>query len=65
MASSEELVAPVLGPSEVGAPTASRGRSHSYGQILKSSARIGGSSVLKIGLRIVCAKALGELLEFA
>jgi PST family polysaccharide transporter len=34
-----------------------------YGQILRSSAVIGGSSVLKIGLGIVRAKAMAVLLE--
>jgi len=63
MASSEELVAPALGDSEAGLPTGSRGRPHSYGQILKSSALIGGSSVLKIGLGIVRTKAMAVLLE--
>ena len=62
MAASEDLVAPVLGASEVGVATASRVRHQSYGQILKSSALIGGSSVLKIGLGIVRAKAMAVLL---
>jgi len=35
---------------------------HTYGQILKSSALIGGSSVLKIGIGIVRTKAMAVLL---
>ena len=35
---------------------------HTYGQILKSSALIGGSSVLNIGFRIVRTKAIAVLL---
>jgi PST family polysaccharide transporter len=38
------------------------GRNHTYGQILKSSALIGGSSVLNIGLGIVRTKAMALLL---
>jgi enterobacterial common antigen flippase len=36
---------------------------HTYGQILKSSAIIGGSSVIKIGLGIARTKAMAVLLE--
>src|SRR5512137_2351256 len=38
------------------------GRHRSYGQILKSSALIGGSSVVNIGLGIVRVKAMALLL---
>jgi enterobacterial common antigen flippase len=62
MASSNQPLAPVLG--SVGAPShePSRPRQHTYGQILKSSAVIGGSSVVKIGLGIVRTKAMALLL---
>ena len=62
MASSEELVSPVLGDPEAGLPSTIRERRQSYGQILKSSALIGASSVLKIGLGIVRTKAMAVLL---
>lgn len=53
------LAAPApVGPAAVVAPV---GRS-SYGQILKSSALIGGSSVLNIGIGIVRTKAMAVLL---
>jgi hypothetical protein len=35
---------------------------HTYGQILKSSALIGGSSVLNVFFRVVRAKAMAVLL---
>ncbi len=35
---------------------------HTYGQILKSSAVVGGSSVMKIGLSIIRTKAMALLL---
>jgi PST family polysaccharide transporter len=40
----------------------SKDAKHSYGQILKSSALIGGSSVLSIGFRIVRTKAVAVML---
>jgi PST family polysaccharide transporter len=40
----------------------SKNAKHSYGQILKSSALIGGSSVLSIGFRIVRTKAVAVIL---
>jgi enterobacterial common antigen flippase len=51
------LGAPAPVVSEVSQP-----RQHSYGQILKSSALIGGSSVINIGLGIVRTKAMAVLL---
>ncbi|MGA7795790.1 MAG: O-antigen translocase [Candidatus Acidiferrales bacterium] len=42
--------------------TATRPRQQSYGQILKSSALVGGSSVLNIGIGIVRTKAMAMLL---
>src|SRR6185503_1223988 len=48
----------------VGVPVEAKESSpkHSYGQILKSSALIGGSSILSIGVNIVRAKALALML---
>jgi PST family polysaccharide transporter len=40
----------------------SKNAKHSYGQILKSSALVGGSSVLSIGFRIVRTKAVAVML---
>jgi enterobacterial common antigen flippase len=62
MASSEEIIAPALGAAEAGLAASSCERPRSYSQILKSSALIGGASVLKIGLGIVRAKAMAVLL---
>jgi enterobacterial common antigen flippase len=62
MASSNQPLASVLGPSAAPCPESVRPRKHTYGQILKSSAVIGGSSVVKIGLGIVRTKALAVLL---
>jgi PST family polysaccharide transporter len=42
--------------------TATATRQHSYGQILKSSAIVGGSSVVNIAVNIVRAKAMAVLL---
>jgi enterobacterial common antigen flippase len=44
------------------APAAEPGRRNTYGQIIKSSALVGGSSVLKIGLGIVRIKAMALVL---
>jgi antigen flippase len=52
---------PVL-PSLPQAEKAAPAEKHTYGQILKSSALIGGSSVLKIGIGIVRTKVLAVLL---
>jgi antigen flippase len=55
--------APVpLLPSLPQAEKAASAEKHTYGQILKSSALIGGSSVLKIGIGMVRTKALAVLL---
>lgn len=53
--------APLLGPLPQAAKSAPAEK-HTYGQILKSSALIGGSSVLKIGIGIVRNKAMAVLL---
>jgi antigen flippase len=45
-----------------GAPPTSAPREQSYGQILKSSALIGGSSFIKIGLGVIRTKAMAVLL---
>ena len=62
MATREGMAVPVLGSTQIGQPSARAGRSHSYGQILKSSAVIGGASVLKIGVGIIRSKAMAVLL---
>jgi len=49
-------------PSLPQAEKAAPAEKHTYGQILKSSALIGGSSVLKIGIGIVRNKAMAVLL---
>lgn len=41
---------------------AAKGEKHSYGQILKSTGLIGGSSVLSIAIRIIQTKAMAVLL---
>jgi enterobacterial common antigen flippase len=56
-----KVSAPLLPPSPSAANTALPGK-HTYGQILKSSALIGGSSILKIGIGIVRNKAMALLL---
>ena len=56
-----EAPAPLL-PSLPQAEKAAPAEKHTYGQILKSSALIGGSSVLKIGIGIVRTKAMAVLL---
>src|SRR5437867_272950 len=48
--------------SEVRPSASARSGKHSYGQILKSSVLMGGSSVLDIGLRIVRTKVMALLL---
>ena len=53
--------APLLPPRSQ-TPKAAPAEKHTYGQILKSSALIGGSSVLKIGIGIVRTKAMAVLL---
>ena len=55
----EVLVPPSEIPPAAESPAADK---HSYGQILKSSALIGGSSVLNIGIGIVRTKAMAVLL---
>lgn len=58
---SNELAASSL--ESVGLPTTASGpRQQSYGQILKSSALIGGSSVLNIGIGVVRTKSMALLL---
>ena len=57
----------VVGPCPRGgrlpqAPTASTSATHTYGQILKSSALIGGSSIASVGLGIIRTKAMALLL---
>lgn len=53
----------VLSPSTVSEPVETKAaEKHSYGQILKSSALVGGSSVLKIAIGIVRTKAMAILL---
>ena len=54
-------VAPVQPERKQAAPVAAAGK-HSYGQILKSSVLIGGSSVVKIGISIVRGKAMAVFL---
>ena len=55
-------VAPVeLPPAERAAP-ASRAGAHTYGQILKSSALMGGSTVANIAVSVVRAKAMALLI---
>jgi PST family polysaccharide transporter len=56
-----QLSAPLAESSYQAAPIATAGK-ETYGQILKSSALIGGSSVLKIGIGIVRTKAMAVLL---
>ena len=46
----------------IDSPGANRARHHTYGQILKSSALIGGSSVLNIGIGIIRTKAMAVFL---
>jgi PST family polysaccharide transporter len=62
MVSSNQPLAATLGSAEALPPDSSRPRQHSYGQILKSSAVIGGASVFKVGLGIVRTKAMALLL---
>ncbi len=59
-ATSEALIVPAAEPS-AGTPKSVE-RKGSYGQILKSSALVGGSSVLKIAIGIVRTKAMAVLL---
>ena len=56
-----EAPAPLL-PSLPQAEKAAPAEKHTYGQILKSSALIGGSSVLKIGIGMVRTKVMAVLL---
>ena len=58
--SSNEAPAPGLETAETRPIESSR--QHTYGQILKSSALIGGSTVVNIGLGIVRTKAMAVLL---
>jgi len=58
---------PVVGPCPRGgrlpqAPAAGTSATHTYGQILKSSALIGGSSIASVGLGIIRTKAMALLL---
>lgn len=59
-ATSEALVVSAAAPPAIVQETVAR--KGSYGQILKSSALVGGSSVLKIGIGIVRTKAMAVLL---
>jgi antigen flippase len=49
-------------PADTAAVTAAASRQQSYGQILKSSAIVGGSSVVNLAVNIVRAKAMALLL---
>lgn len=62
MASSNQPLAAVLGAAGAQPQESNRTAKHTYGQILKSSAVIGGSSLVKIGLGIVRTKAMALLL---
>jgi O-antigen/teichoic acid export membrane protein len=55
-------LAALSSPAVVEPATVKTGEKHSYGQILKSSALVGGSSVLKIAIGIVRTKAMAILL---
>jgi enterobacterial common antigen flippase len=57
-----ESVPPALGSSTPAPAEASRARHHTYGQILKSSAIIGGSSAVNIAIGIVRTKVMAVLL---
>ena len=59
---STELAVPSLDSLPQPATAAAAPRNQSYGQILKSSALVGGSSVLNIGIGIVRTKAMAILL---
>ena len=61
MSSSSSNNAIAVSP-ESPASTTGLGRQRSYGQILKSSALIGGSSVLSIGISVIRTKAMALLL---
>jgi len=58
---SPKPLVPVLAPGQSAQPEPGPAR-RTYGQILKSSAVIGGSSVINIGLGIVRTKVMAELL---
>jgi PST family polysaccharide transporter len=62
MGVSKELIVPALADSVAGRPNERAHPRHSYGQILKSSAVIGGASVVKIGVGIIRSKAMALLL---
>lgn len=62
MTASNQPLAPILGSADSPSAGLTRPRQHTYGQILKSSAVIGGSSMFKIGLDIVRTKAMALLL---
>ncbi len=61
-ASSNKPLVPILGVHEADSGEASRPRKHSYGQILKSSALVGGSAFLNIGIGIIRNKVMAILL---
>lgn len=54
--------AAIAGPVEVGAPAGTTSRSTTYTQILRSTAVIGGSSIVNIGFAIIRNKAMAVLL---
>jgi enterobacterial common antigen flippase len=60
--SSPSLDKTIALPAETPAATTETGRHKSYGQILKSSVLIGGSSVLTIGIGVIRTKAMALLL---
>jgi PST family polysaccharide transporter len=62
MASANEMAVPKFAPSVEPQRKQETARSHSYSQILKSSALIGGASVLKIAVGVVRSKAMALLL---
>src|ERR1700722_8750335 len=59
---STELAVPSLDSLPQPATAAAAPRNQSYGQILKSSALVGGSSVLNVGIGIIRTKAMAMLL---
>jgi len=61
-ASSSPVAVATVAPAEHARTPATPARAHTYGQILKSSALIGGSSVINIAVSIVRAKAMALML---
>lgn len=62
LTSNNQPVACALGPGQAPSAPASPASRNTYGQILKSSALIGGSSIVRIGLGFVRNKALTMIL---